>query len=99
MIAIALINTPSCCDYCVFQGNSIDNDLDEYEMCRLAFRECEYNDHRPTWCPLVAMPLKLDTYDVANRSSKTLDDAEQYVNGWNDCIDHIRRKPKKRNDI
>lgn len=63
---------------CATYQKGIYEDEDEEEM---------YNDKKPDWCPLKAVPKKRDLKDIENHAGTGTD----YVwsEGYNACIDEV----------
>lgn len=80
--SILVMDTPECCDYC--PAGRISGMAGQVE-CR-ARETIHVNPNGrtvPDWCPLQDAPEKKGKNPYHNEHESG------YVEGWNDCLDHI----------
>ena len=84
MKAILAMDMPENCDYC-----SLEYDIQGYwkaNICRGCGRQNPERTEKPEWCPLKAMPEKME---VCGRYPQKDGVTPSYKIGWNACIDKV----------
>lgn len=74
--AVLVFNMPQHCRQCFFYDKM-------FEICRYKYKDIQYKEGRPNWCPLKPLPEEDNTEEYFNEWSRG------YQGGWNDCINVI----------
>lgn len=76
MISILIVNTPKNCYECPCSNEGC-------YLCQISRRQLEddFQDRRPSWCPLKSLPQKIE-----GKREKFM---PTYSLGWNDCLDAV----------
>ena len=84
MKAILVIDMPIDCYDCPCY-------YEDKDRCEVLIKKAGADDEKPSWCPLKAMPEKINekAIDFVPRGYWSPDDYE--AKGWNDCIEEIEK--------
>lgn len=93
--AILVIDMPNDCLYCPCMRHNIEDDGTMWDDCKVALRPLtvEERDNKPTWCPLIEMPKKIEyslLFDTDEINGEHKPNTNFYTKiGYNACVDEI----------